>query len=117
MFRKSLVFAGAVCLGMIMSTSASAGNNKDRLVVTGLTDANGFTSTLNGNPALDSPPTMSAPVSRSEGEVVILPDAAGAWGWILTRTVKAAYPKSSRISLRRATASRSARLAGSEGAS
>ena len=51
MFRKSLVFAGAVCLGMIMSTSASAGNNKDRLVVTGLTDANGFTSTLNGNPA------------------------------------------------------------------
>jgi hypothetical protein len=78
MFRKSLVFAGAVCLGMIMSTSASAGNNKDRLVVTGLTDANGFTSTLNGNPA---------------------------------------YPKSSRISMRRATASRSARLAGSEGAS
>jgi hypothetical protein len=49
--RNGLVLAAIACLGIVLSTAAWAGNNKDTLVVTGLTDTNGFTPALSGNPA------------------------------------------------------------------
>jgi hypothetical protein len=50
MVRKALFLASAVCIGMLMSASARAAG-KDTLVITGETDSNGFTPTLNGSPS------------------------------------------------------------------
>jgi hypothetical protein len=51
MYRKSMFFAVVACLGVLMSTLALAAPPKDSLVITGLTDSNGFAPTLNGSPS------------------------------------------------------------------
>jgi hypothetical protein len=44
-----MCFAVAACIGMFMSMPGGAAPPKDNLVITGLTDTNGFTPTLQGN--------------------------------------------------------------------
>jgi hypothetical protein len=50
MYHKYMVFPVAACFGMFLSMPGWAAA-KDNLVVTGLTDSNGFTPDVHGNPA------------------------------------------------------------------
>src|SRR5215472_2514986 len=99
--RLRNLLALAACLGTSLGTTTWAGNNKDSLVITGMTDTNGFTPTLNGNPAgyfYATTVTAGAVFADTIPVQFDLSDTNGVPGEIITVTMSAAGQIASAIS-------------------